>query len=62
MALQVERRPADAPGAEAPARRGLDYKWIAASVVVVGALMSILNQTVINVALPTLENDFHVTL
>jgi len=62
MALQVERRPADAPVAEAPAHRGLDYKWIAASVVVVGALMSILNQTVINVALPTLENDFHVTL
>src|SRR5215831_13217793 len=62
MALQVERRPADAPVAEAPARRGLDYKWIAASVVVVGALMSILNQTVINVALPTLETDFDVLL
>jgi EmrB/QacA subfamily drug resistance transporter len=29
---------------------------------VVGALMSILNQTVINVALPTLENDFAVGL
>ncbi|HEY7201699.1 MAG TPA: DHA2 family efflux MFS transporter permease subunit [Candidatus Dormibacteraeota bacterium] len=49
-------------GAAAPARHGIDYKWIAASVVVVGALMSILNQTVVNVALPTLETDFHVSL
>jgi EmrB/QacA subfamily drug resistance transporter len=46
----------------APGRRGLDYKWIAASVVMVGALMSIINQTVINVALPTLEVDFGVSL
>ncbi|HKF76096.1 MAG TPA: DHA2 family efflux MFS transporter permease subunit [Candidatus Dormibacteraeota bacterium] len=48
------------PGA--PARRGVEYKWIAAGVVVLGALMSILNQTIINVALPTLENDFRVSL
>src|SRR5262249_56730356 len=41
---------------------GLDYKWIASGVVVVGALMSILNQTVVNVALPTLESDFNVSL
>jgi EmrB/QacA subfamily drug resistance transporter len=43
-------------------RARLDYKWVAASVVVVGALMSILNQTVVNVALPTLETDFRVSL
>src|SRR2546423_1963795 len=43
-------------------RQRLDYKWVAASVVVVGALMSILNQTVVNVALPTLETDFGVSL
>jgi EmrB/QacA subfamily drug resistance transporter len=59
VALRVER---EAAAVEAPARSGLDYKWIAASVVVVGALMSILNQTVINVALPTLETDFRVSL
>ncbi|HYW24865.1 MAG TPA: DHA2 family efflux MFS transporter permease subunit [Terriglobales bacterium] len=58
MALQVER----AAAVEAPARGRVDYRWIAASVVVVGALMSILNQTVINVALPTLETDFGVSL
>lgn len=50
--------------AVAPAARGsrLDYKWVAAGVVVIGALMSVLNQTVITVALPTLENDFGVRL
>jgi EmrB/QacA subfamily drug resistance transporter len=56
MALQ-------AAATEGTAARGrFDYKWVAASVVVVGALMSILNQTVINVALPTLETDFRVSL
>src|SRR5215472_13505475 len=47
---------------EAAGRRRVDYKWVAASVVVVGALMSILNQTVVTVALPTLERDFGVSL
>jgi len=51
------------PPVGAPAgRQGLDYKWIASGVVIVGALMSILNQTVVNVALPTLEADFNVSL
>jgi EmrB/QacA subfamily drug resistance transporter len=45
-----------------PARRGLDYRWTAAAVVAIGALMSILNQTVVTVALPTLERDFGVSL
>jgi len=55
----VIARPAAAPAGERPR---LDYKWIASGVVVVGALMSILNQTVVNVALPTLESDFNVSL
>src|SRR5215831_14287005 len=55
----VVGRPAAAPPGPKP---GLDYKWIASGVVVVGALMSILNQTVVNVALPTLESDFNVSL
>jgi EmrB/QacA subfamily drug resistance transporter len=59
VALQVERQ---AAAVDPPARSRLDYRWIAASVVVVGALMSILNQTVVNVALPTLESDFGVSL
>jgi EmrB/QacA subfamily drug resistance transporter len=67
VAQQAERsvpelaRPEPVP-APVASRGRMDYKWVAASVVVVGALMSILNQTVINVALPTLETDFGVSL
>jgi EmrB/QacA subfamily drug resistance transporter len=43
-------------------RRGIEYKWQAGFVVIVGAIMVILDQTVVNVALPTLESDFKVTL
>ena len=43
-------------------RRGIEYKWQAGFVVIVGAIMVILDQTVVNVALPTLETDFKVSL
>jgi EmrB/QacA subfamily drug resistance transporter len=39
-----------------------NYKWVAAAVVIVGAVMTILDQTVVNVALSTLEKDFNATL
>jgi EmrB/QacA subfamily drug resistance transporter len=38
------------------------YKWIASAVVMLGAVMVILDQTVVNVALPSLEADFQVPL
>ena len=40
----------------------IDYKWVASGVVMLGAVMVILDQTVVNVALPTLESEFHDTL
>ncbi|MBO0702274.1 MAG: MFS transporter, partial [Candidatus Dormibacteraeota bacterium] len=43
-------------------RRGLDYKWLAAGVVTFGTVMVILDQTVVNVALPKLESDFNTSL
>jgi len=43
-------------------RRGLDYKWMAAGVVTFGTVMVILDQTVVNVALPKLESDFNTSL
>ncbi|HZV49560.1 MAG TPA: DHA2 family efflux MFS transporter permease subunit [Candidatus Dormibacteraeota bacterium] len=49
-------------GMPSSATRGLEYKWIAAGVVLVGAIMAILDQTVVNVALPTLEKDFATSL
>ena len=36
----------------------IDYKWLASGVVMLGAVMVILDQTVVNVALPSLEADF----
>jgi EmrB/QacA subfamily drug resistance transporter len=38
------------------------YKWIAAPVVLIGAVMTILDQTVVNIALPTLEKEFNASL
>ncbi len=36
----------------------VSYKWIVASVVILGVFMSILDQTIVNIALPRLETDF----
>ncbi len=43
-----------------PARsgRGLEYKWIVASVVILGVFMSILDQTIVNIAIPSLQTAF----
>lgn len=40
----------------------IDYKWLATAVVIVGGFMVILDQTVVNVALPALESDFQTSL
>ena len=40
------------------ARQGLSYKWIVALVVILGAFMSVLDQTVVNIAIPRLQNAF----
>lgn len=41
-----------------PRRRGLEYKWIVALVVVIGVFMSILDQTIVNIAIPRLQTAF----
>jgi EmrB/QacA subfamily drug resistance transporter len=42
------------------ARRGggLDYKWILAMVIILGVFMSILDQTIVNIAIPRLQTAF----
>ncbi len=40
----------------------LDYKWIVAIVVIFGAFMSILDQTIVNIAIPRLQNAFGADL
>lgn len=42
----------------APRSGGLPYKWIVAMVVVFGVFMSILDQTIVNIAIPRLQTAF----
>src|SRR2546428_13566598 len=37
---------------------GLDYKWILSMVVILGVFMSILDQTLVNIAIPRLQIAF----
>lgn len=47
----------------APRRRGgLPYKWIVASVVIFGFFMTILDATIVNIAIPRLQNVFGADL
>jgi EmrB/QacA subfamily drug resistance transporter len=41
--------------------RQVPYKWIVASIFVVGLFMDIMDTTIVNVALPTLSKQFHAT-
>ncbi len=46
----------------APAAQGIQYKWIVTLVVIFGAFMSILDQTIVNIAIPRLQNAFGADL
>ncbi|MBV8446248.1 MAG: MFS transporter, partial [Candidatus Dormibacteraeota bacterium] len=36
-----------------------DYKWVALGVVLLGTIMTILDATIVNIAIPTLQSDLH---
>jgi DHA2 family multidrug resistance protein len=42
--------------------RKFEYKWIVATVVIFGAFMSVLDQTIVNVAIPRLQHIFQADL
>jgi len=47
-----------APGS--PRRAGrFEYKWVALAVVLTGTIMTILDSTIVNIAIPTLQKDLH---
>ncbi len=46
----------------APRRTTGNYMWVAAGICMFGMIMAILDQTVVNVALPRLETDFNTSL
>jgi DHA2 family multidrug resistance protein len=52
----------NASGGAAPLAGGLPYKWIVLLVVMIGAFMSILDQTIVNIAIPRLETAFGADL
>src|SRR5260370_39933453 len=43
-------------------RRRLEYKWIVAMVVIIAVFMSILDQTIVNIAIPRLQSAFGADL
>jgi EmrB/QacA subfamily drug resistance transporter len=47
------------PQPAGPRPGGIEYKWVALAVVLGGTIMTILDATVVNVALPTLQSTFH---
>ncbi|GAC1350005.1 MAG: DHA2 family efflux MFS transporter permease subunit [Ktedonobacteraceae bacterium] len=55
--MQVNAQAAQAAQVVQP-RRGLDYKWIVAMVVIIAVFMSILDQTIVNIAIPRLQTAF----
>ena len=53
-------RPADEATVAPPRRVGrFDYKWVALAVVLTGTIMTILDATIVNIAIPTLQTDLH---
>jgi len=46
--------------APSPPRIGrFEYRWVALAVVLSGTIMTILDATIVNIAVPTLQHDFH---
>jgi MFS family permease len=37
----------------------IEYKWQAAIIVALGLFLSVLDSTIVSVALPAMRNDFH---
>lgn len=58
----VVRRPAATRGVDdvtVDKARRFDYKWVALAVVLCGTIMTILDSTIVNIAIPTLQHDLH---
>ncbi|HRC62896.1 MAG TPA: MFS transporter, partial [Dehalococcoidia bacterium] len=46
----------------APARTGFDPRWLPLAVTTIGSFMSLLDSTIVNIALPTILRDFGASL
>jgi fucose permease len=45
-----------------PQRRGFEYRWVMALVLIIGVFMSILDTTIVNIAIPRLQSAFGTEL
>ncbi len=60
MPSTIARRPPTDQVGIADTRVGrFDYKWVALAVVLTGTIMTILDATIVNIAIPTLQHDLH---
>src|SRR5580700_8653609 len=48
-------------GGRPSTRAGYPRRWLAATVMIVGALMDMIDVTIVNVALPTIHRDLHAS-
>jgi EmrB/QacA subfamily drug resistance transporter len=56
----TERPPIPDEVSVVPGRVGrFEYKWVALAVVLCGTIMTILDSTIVNIAIPTLQHDLH---
>ena len=49
------------PGQAGPGQAGYPRRWLAAIVMIVGALMDMIDVTIVNVALPSIRRDLHAS-
>ncbi len=59
--IVAERQPppADTAGGPPSGTGRFEYKWVALAVVLSGTIMTILDSTIVNIAIPTLQRDLH---
>jgi len=55
----LQTAPDDRVEVQVPRRGRFDYKWVALAVVLCGTIMTILDATIVNIAVPTLQKDLH---
>lgn len=62
LRAEVVEAPRPVPPAAQVEEVAPSYRWVAASIIALGSIASLLSSTVVNVAVPTLQTAFHASL